>query len=73
MNSLSTSAFDLPDRLAAKADPALIADDEQHFAAIVESLEQSVADEHRSRGGCIQLREGELEYPGIGLPQATLR
>ena len=44
MNSLTTSAFDLPDRLAAKADPALIAGDEQHFAAIAESLEQSIAD-----------------------------
>ena len=38
------SAFDLPDHLAAKADPALIAGDEQHFAAIAESLEQSIAD-----------------------------
>jgi DNA helicase IV len=38
------SAFDLPDRLAAKAAPALIAADEQHFAAIAESLEQSIAD-----------------------------
>jgi DNA helicase IV len=44
VNSLTTSAFDLPDRLSAKADPALIAGDEQHFAAIAESLEQSVAD-----------------------------
>jgi hypothetical protein len=44
VNSLTTSAFDLPGRLAAKADPALIAGDEQHFAAIAESLEQSVAD-----------------------------
>ena len=44
MNSLTTSAFDLPDRLAAKADPALIAGDEQHFAAIAESLEQTIAD-----------------------------
>ena len=44
MNSLTSSAFDLPDRLSAKADPALIADDEQHFAAIAESLEQSIAD-----------------------------
>jgi hypothetical protein len=41
---MTTSAFDLPDRLAAKADPALIADDEQHFAAIAESLERSIAD-----------------------------
>ncbi|HJZ26910.1 MAG TPA: RNA polymerase recycling motor ATPase HelR [Streptosporangiaceae bacterium] len=44
MNSLTTSAFDLPDRLTAKADPALIAGDEQHFAAIAESLEHSIAD-----------------------------
>ena len=44
MNHLTTSAFDLPDRLAAKADPALIAGDERHFAAIAESLEQSIAD-----------------------------
>ena len=44
MNPLTTSAFDLPDRLAAKADPTLIAGDEEHFAAIAESLEQSIAD-----------------------------
>jgi hypothetical protein len=44
VNSLTTSAFDLPDHLSPKADPALIAGDEQHFAAIAESLEQSIAD-----------------------------
>jgi DNA helicase IV len=44
VNPLSTSAFDLPDRLTAKADPALIAGDEQHFAAIGASLEQSIAE-----------------------------
>ena len=44
MNPLTTSAFDLPDRLARKADPALIAGDEQQFGAIAESLEQSIAD-----------------------------
>ncbi len=37
-------AFDLPGHLAAKSDPALIAADEQHFAAIGESLERAVAD-----------------------------
>ncbi|MDH6285932.1 RNA polymerase recycling motor ATPase HelR [Rhodococcus opacus] len=48
MKNLTTSAFDLPDHLAPKADPALIADDELHFAAIAESLEQSIADlDHR--------------------------
>src|SRR4051812_19518142 len=40
----TTSVFDLPDALAAKADPALIADDERHFAALAESLQQSIAD-----------------------------
>ncbi|WP_433411312.1 RNA polymerase recycling motor ATPase HelR [Microtetraspora malaysiensis] len=44
MNRVTTSAFDLPDRLNRKADPTLIADDERHFAAIAESLEQSTTD-----------------------------
>jgi len=44
VNSLAASAFDLPGNLAAKADPALIASDQQHFAAIAETLEQSIAD-----------------------------
>ena len=44
MTLLTTSAFDLPDHLTPKADPALIAGDEQHFAAIAESLEQSITD-----------------------------
>ncbi len=44
MNPLRTSAFDLPEHLAAKADPALVAGDEQHFAAIADCLEQSIAD-----------------------------
>ncbi|GLX00048.1 DNA helicase [Microtetraspora sp. NBRC 16547] len=44
VDPVTTSAFDLPDHLAPKADPKLIAGDEQHFAAIAESLEQSIAD-----------------------------
>jgi DNA helicase IV len=55
---MPASAFNLPDRLAAKADPALIAGDEQHFAAIAESLEETIADlsrrldaERRAPGG----------------------
>ena len=44
MNPLTTSAFDLPERLAPKADPTLIAGDEQHFEAIAECLEQSIAE-----------------------------
>ncbi|MBC2638142.1 MULTISPECIES: RNA polymerase recycling motor ATPase HelR [unclassified Rhodococcus (in: high G+C Gram-positive bacteria)] len=44
MSPLTTSAFDLPANLTPKADPALIADDERHFAAIATSLEESIAD-----------------------------
>ena len=58
MTPLTSSAFDLPDHLAHKADPALVAGDERHFEAIAESLEQSVADlsdrldaERRAPGG----------------------
>jgi hypothetical protein len=58
VNPLTTSAFDLPDRLSAKSDPALIAGDERHFTAIAESLEQSISDlsdrldaERRAPGG----------------------
>jgi hypothetical protein len=54
----TASAFDLPVHLAAKADPALIADDELHFAAIAQCLEQSIAElserldaERRAPGG----------------------
>jgi hypothetical protein len=64
VNSLTTSAFDLPDRLSAKADPALIAADEQHFAAIARSLEQTIAD----LSGRL---DAELKAPG-GIGQKAL-
>ncbi|MEU8195361.1 RNA polymerase recycling motor ATPase HelR [Microbispora amethystogenes] len=58
MNPLTTSAFDLPHHLSHKAGPELIAGDERHFAAIAESLRQSVAElsgrldaERRAPGG----------------------
>jgi DNA helicase IV len=44
VNPLTTSVFDLPDRLAPKAAPTLIAADEQHFWALGESLVHSIAD-----------------------------
>ena len=44
MTSLSSCVFDLPEHLAAKADPDLVAQDERHFAAMAESLERTVAD-----------------------------
>ena len=64
MSSVTTSAFNLPDRLAAKADPALIADDERHFAAMAESLAQTIA-ELSGR------RDAELKAPG-GIGQKAL-
>ena len=54
----ATSAFHLPDHLAAKADPALVATDERHFAAMARTLRETIADlerrldtERRSPGG----------------------
>ncbi|MFD9268865.1 RNA polymerase recycling motor ATPase HelR [Streptomyces goshikiensis] len=44
MNPVTTSAFGLPERLSAKADPSLIGGDERHFAAIAESLDQAIAE-----------------------------
>ncbi len=64
MTNPTMSAFNLPGRLAAKADPVLIADDEQHFAAIAASLEESVAD----LAGRL---ETELRAPG-GIGQKAL-
>jgi hypothetical protein len=64
VNSPTGSAFDLPDRLAAKADPALIAGDEEQFAAIATSLEQSIAD----LAGRL---EAELRAPG-GIGQGAM-
>ncbi|WP_433543943.1 RNA polymerase recycling motor ATPase HelR (plasmid) [Streptomyces sp. CA-294286] len=40
----ATGVFQLPGRLAVKADPQLIAGDEQHFAAIATSLERTIAE-----------------------------
>ncbi|MGW5202355.1 RNA polymerase recycling motor ATPase HelR [Streptomyces spiralis] len=44
MNPLTSSVFDLADPLSPKADPALIARDEQHFAAVAKTLELTVAE-----------------------------
>ncbi|HEY7047314.1 MAG TPA: RNA polymerase recycling motor ATPase HelR [Jatrophihabitantaceae bacterium] len=77
----TTSAFNLPERLAAKADPALIAADEQHFAAIAESLEQSIAElsdrldaERKSPGGIGQeAMDRDLEIHRLTARLRTLR
>ena len=44
MNHPPTSAFALPERRAAKADPRLIDADERHFAAVGRALEETLAD-----------------------------
>jgi hypothetical protein len=60
----TTSPFDLPEHLTPKADPKLIAGDEQHFAAIATSLAQSIAD--------LQARlDAERQAPG-GMGQAAM-
>ena len=66
MNRLRTSAFDLPDHLTAKADPALIAGDEQHFAAVAQSLERSIA-------GLSDRLDAERKAPGGSGQQALDR
>src|SRR3954467_5038 len=60
LDASTSSAFDLPEHLAAKADPALIADDERHFAAIAEGLEAAIAE----LSG--RLESGRREAGGIG-------
>ncbi len=81
MNLLTTSAFDLPGHLSAKADPALIGGDEQHFAAIAESLEQSIADlsdrldaERKAPGGIGQeAMDRDMEIHRLSARLRTLR
>jgi len=81
VNPLTTSAFDLPERLAAKADPALIAGDERHFAAIAKSLEQSMAElsgrldaERRAPGGQGQAAmDRDMEVYRLSARLRTLR
>ncbi len=81
MNRVTASAFDLPDHLAAKADPALIAGDERHFAAIAESLRETIADlsdrldaERQAPGGLGQkAMDRDLEIHRLSARLRTLR
>ena len=74
-------AFDLAGRHDAKADPALIAEDEQHFAAIAESLEEQISelnerldDVRRRPGGHGQeAMDRDLEVHRIGGQLRMLR
>ncbi|WP_031080453.1 RNA polymerase recycling motor ATPase HelR [Streptomyces sp. NRRL S-118] len=81
MSSLTTSVFDLPERLAAKTDPALIAGDERHFAAVAQCLEQSIAEltarlaaERRAPGGTgREAMERDAEIHRLSARLRTLR
>ncbi|MGY1836377.1 RNA polymerase recycling motor ATPase HelR [Blastococcus sp. SYSU DS0510] len=79
--TVSTRAFDLPGHLAAKADPALIAADERHFALIAESLARSIAElterlaaERAAPGGAGQgALDRDLEVHRLATRLRTLR
>ncbi|CAL9640533.1 RNA polymerase recycling motor ATPase HelR [Streptomyces sp. enrichment culture] len=81
MNPSTTSVFDLPDHLSPKADPALIAGDEQHFAAVAECLERSIAEvsgrldaARRAPGGLgRQAMDRDLEIHRLTARLRTLR
>jgi hypothetical protein len=81
VNPSTTSVFDLPARLAAKADPRLIAGDERHFAALSESLEQTIAEladrldaERKAPGGIgQQAMDRDLEVHRLTARLRTLR
>ena len=81
MNPLTASVFDLPGYLAGKADPKLVAADEQHFAAIAESLEQVVSElserleaERKAPGGIGQeAMDRDMEIHRLTARLRTLR
>ena len=81
MTHATTHAFALPDHLADKADPALVADDERHFAAIADSLDRSIAvlserldAERRAAGGTGQAAmDRDLEVHRLTARLRTLR
>lgn len=62
--TLSTSAFALPERLAAKRDAHLIARDEEQFAAIATSLDEQIAE--------LERRLAEERLAPVGEGQAAL-
>ncbi|WP_149264616.1 RNA polymerase recycling motor ATPase HelR [Actinomadura sp. K4S16] len=81
MNPLTASVFDLPERLSAKADPALTERDERHFAAIAESLDQAIRDlsdrleaERKAPGGIGQrAMDRDMEIHRLTARLRTLR
>ncbi|WP_184240404.1 RNA polymerase recycling motor ATPase HelR [Conyzicola lurida] len=81
MVTVTTSVFDLPDRLAAKRDPVLVAADERHFAAIEAALERQTSELSdqldaalRTAGGLGQSAvERDLEVRRLGSRLRALR
>jgi hypothetical protein len=81
VNPPNTSAFALSDHLVAKQDPALIAGDERHFAAIAASLTQSIAElserldiERKAPGGIGQgAMDRDMEIHRLTARLRTLR
>src|SRR5579871_6559975 len=81
VSSRIASAFDLPERLSAKADPDLIDADERQFTAIAESLEQTIAElsgrleaARRAPGGIGQeAMDRDLEVHRLAARLRTLR
>ena len=79
--TLGTSAFDLPDRLAAKRNPALIAADDAHLAAITDTLARTVREltrrldaERKAPGGSGQeALERDLEIHRLTARLTALR
>jgi DNA helicase IV len=79
--TLAAGAFDLPDRLDAKRDPALIEADEVHFAEIAGSLRRTVAEltdrldeERKAKGGYgQQALERDLEIHRLSARLRALR
>ncbi|MDY0911110.1 RNA polymerase recycling motor ATPase HelR [Microbacterium sp. CFBP9034] len=77
----TTALFDLPEGLATKSDPRLIADDEMHLSAIAAALEQQIAD-HSARleawrraaaGAGSQALERDLEIHRLSARLRALR
>ena len=77
----AAGAFNLPDRLAAKRDSALIAEDEVHFAEIGGNLRRTIAEltdrldgERRAKGGYgQQALERDLEIHRLSARLSSLR
>src|SRR5215207_6174649 len=81
VTSLPTSAFALPDHLASKSHPDLVGGDERYFAALADSLAQTIADlserlaaERKAPGGIGQeALDRDLEIHRLTARLRTLR